>query len=103
MTKRGQECRADSRKRIEHPIVFVSQRENATLDEFDGELTRMKRFLRVVRFNVGDVPQAGFPFVNHQLPYVSRIFPERVAAGLSLLRSSEVCLAGIFRVHADSV
>lgn len=60
----GEKRRADASIRIKDPIIFIRQRQDAPLDKFYRKLARMRGFFRVIRFDVRNIPQRGFPIAR---------------------------------------
>ena len=54
--------RGHAGKGIENEVANVGQRKNESFDETDWKLTGMPRLLRMVAFNVGNLPKVFWIF-----------------------------------------
>ena len=87
----GDDRGSNSHVRIEHGVAFVGHGEDETLDQFDGELTRVYRLFGVVVLDVW------------KLPYVAWVLALWIAGQLADVWPLEVALTGILRRNADRV
>src|SRR5215210_6772468 len=84
--ERGKQCRADAGERIQYPIAFVRQSQDASLNQLNRKLARMNRLLRMIRFDVWNVPQRRFPILHDDAPYIGWVLAKRVAGRLAVVR-----------------
>src|SRR5215216_3782069 len=87
--------RAYSRERIENPVAIVRQGQHTTIDQLYGELAGVDRLLRVIGFNVRDVPKQSLPVFDDYLPLIGGVLTERITGRLAALLTFEMSFPGI--------
>ena len=63
LAQRAQDRCANATIGIKNCVVRIRHRQYTSFDKFHRKLARMLGLLWVIRLDVGNIPQAGFPFL----------------------------------------
>src|SRR6266516_3916302 len=95
--------RANAHKWIKHCIPTIGKCQDTALHEFNGKLTRVDGFFRMIGFDVWDIPQLTLPIFGENRPEIGRILAEWITRGQAALFAFIVQLPRIFRRDADTI
>lgn len=99
----GYQSRAYPSVRIEDPIASLGQSQDASFHQFNRELARVDRLLRVIRFHVRNISDFFLPFFSDEFPNIGGVLAERVPREVALVWPLEVPFAWVFRGHSHCI